>query len=621
MSTRVCGRCRRPLPAPAEGGAPAPCPFCAAQDAGRAGAGRAAQSRPPADVGASKKRAEAFASALSENAGRTTPVHSFAVPPEAIPVSPARRREAPPAPTPPPVVLAPPPAPVITILPPAAAPQPPPAPPPRRAAAVTATLASLGPGPLTPQSRSPPAAPAAVAAPAVAAAPAAALAAVSVVAPSVTPAPAAAPAPHLVPVPTPSPAPIAAAPAAAAGAAPAPVAAPARKAMAAASLAETMLAFSPAPDESQYTPEPREAPPAQVVYEAPRAAAPAPAPASPPAERGADAWNISSYLDGAKAPPAPIAALEPPPEADTVTGFQLPQNEPVEPQIRGGLSAFLRRLPARGIGLAAVAALVVLAIGAGAFLLLGGPKRPATTASAVNPTKAPMPPAPAPRVAAVPRVVAAPAAPARPPAMVVRPTAEPPAAEPATRAPKVQTIAEKIEKKTEKPAKVHAPEPEAAPPPVEAEPPRAAPSRHHAHTEAKSKAVSKHARHASASSKRGGGHRRTVARASAAAEPGTPTSATDDSDKMARVRDAYREGNERLFKGDAAGAITAYEEMVRLNPKDPAGYRGLGLASAQLGKRTEAVRYLRAYLKHAPNADDRGIIISRISLLQTLPAQ
>jgi regulator of sirC expression with transglutaminase-like and TPR domain len=88
---------------------------------------------------------------------------------------------------------------------------------------------------------------------------------------------------------------------------------------------------------------------------------------------------------------------------------------------------------------------------------------------------------------------------------------------------------------------------------------------------------------------------------------------------MARVRDAYREGNERLFKGDAAGAITAYEEMVRLNPKDPAGYRGLGLASAQLGKRTEAVRYLRAYLKHAPNADDRGIIIGRISLLQTLP--
>jgi len=88
---------------------------------------------------------------------------------------------------------------------------------------------------------------------------------------------------------------------------------------------------------------------------------------------------------------------------------------------------------------------------------------------------------------------------------------------------------------------------------------------------------------------------------------------------MARAREAYREGNEHLFSGDASGAMAAYEEMVRLNPKDPAGYRGLGLASAQLGKRTEAVRYLRAYLKHAPNADDRAIITSRISLLQTLP--
>src|SRR5207237_3288749 len=41
-----------------------------------------------------------------------------------------------------------------------------------------------------------------------------------------------------------------------------------------------------------------------------------------------------------------------------------------------------------------------------------------------------------------------------------------------------------------------------------------------------------------------------------------------ESDRLARIRAAYRQGNERLFSGDAAGAITAYEEMVRLNPKD-----------------------------------------------------
>ncbi len=116
---------------------------------------------------------------------------------------------------------------------------------------------------------------------------------------------------------------------------------------------------------------------------------------------------------------------------------------------------------------------------------------------------------------------------------------------------------------------------------------------------------------------RGSRRRSTTAHAAAAPEREDP--AVSESERMARARDAYREGNERLFSGDAAGAITAYEEAVRLNPKDAAGYRGLGLASAQLGSAPKPARYLRAYLKHAPNADDRAIITSRISLLQTLP--
>jgi hypothetical protein len=372
-----------------------------------------------------------------------------------------------------------------------------------------------------------------------------------------------------------------------------------------------MLAFSPELPESRRAPEPREATP-PPMSEAPRAAAPA------PATRGADAWNISSYLDGSQAPQAPSAAPEPPvafaPRAGAAPEPQPSFDLPVDVQIRGGLSAFLHRLPTRGIGLAAAAALVVLAISAGAFLLLGGSHRSTGTAASVTPpAKAPAPPP------AAPRVAAAPAAPARLPSMVVPPIVDPPAAAPAPPVPKAAKVAEKIER-AEKPAKLRDPEPDIAPPAVEAEAPHASPSRRHAHAEPK--AIAKHAaRHASASPKRGAAHHRTVARASDRERSSTSAAPTDDSDKMARAREAYREGNERLFHGDAAGAITSYEEMMRLNPKDPGGYRGMGLASAQLGKRTEAVRYLRAYLKHAPNADDRGIIISRISLLQTLPQQ
>ena len=70
-----------------------------------------------------------------------------------------------------------------------------------------------------------------------------------------------------------------------------------------------------------------------------------------------------------------------------------------------------------------------------------------------------------------------------------------------------------------------------------------------------------------------------------------------------------------MLAGDPRAAIAAYEEAVRLAPKDPAGYRGLGLAYAQSGARTEAVRFLRLYLKLAPTAPDRELVSKRIRLL------
>jgi tetratricopeptide (TPR) repeat protein len=102
---------------------------------------------------------------------------------------------------------------------------------------------------------------------------------------------------------------------------------------------------------------------------------------------------------------------------------------------------------------------------------------------------------------------------------------------------------------------------------------------------------------------------------SAKSAPDAADGESAENDRNARGRAAYREGNERLFSGNVAAAIKAYEEAIHLNPKDPAGYRGLGLAYAQQGKRSEAVRYLRAYLRRAPDAADRAIIGNRIALI------
>ncbi len=352
--------------------------------------------------------------------------------------------------------------------------------------------------------------------------------------------------------------------------------------------------------------------------------------ASPAAGRAADAWNINAYLVDPSRPaiaPAPAPTTTPPVQTEPEL-LPVLASGPVDIRIRGGLASLLHRLPRRGIGVALMSALIVVVLGAGTIALLRGPLRstPHQPVIAAPARKLPAAPAPAPVLAPAPR----------PPRAAAAPIAvAPPAPSPARAAPPVAPEPKKAELKTkpgvvaakETKAREPAPEPEAAPPAPEESAPasHARPkTRAHAETKAEAKAKSKtktiakrSSRHASASPapSRSRNHR-TTAHAGAAEHPDAGAS---EEDRAARARDAYREGNERLFSGDAAGAITAYEEMVRLTPKAAAGYRGLGLASAQLGKRTEAVRYLRAYLKHAPNADDRAIIIGRISLLQTLP--
>ncbi|HET6150780.1 MAG TPA: tetratricopeptide repeat protein [Polyangia bacterium] len=589
MSTRVCSRCRRPLPVPpSDGAAAAPCPFCAAADgAGRASEPAPARStqprsassvpapgmtqsapqpvrRPPAappavsppaadparrpdleDPSPDKKRSQAFASALVETATRTTPVHSFAVPPEAIPVANQPRRRTP-APASAPAARSA--GAVASAAPTAAAPSP------RRA---TATLASLGPAVAT----VPVASPVRVVGGAAVAAPAAPMAMAPVYhgggvasgAPAVA-ASAAAPARAHVPAP------------------PAPA-----------------LALVQTPPPGETTPPLRSAPTSSSA-------------------RGPDAWNISSYLEAPAEAASALAterSLEPVPESQAAV-----DSVPVDIELRGTFATLLDRLPARRVGIALGCAAIVALLGVGGFKLLGrsrlaardvpgtsvAPARARVTSAEPTAARAAAStaPAPAPPARVMPKLAAD-----RPPS---RSAAEaPPAPEPAPGAK----------------SRAHAPR-EAAP--VAHEEHRALPApKVHARAEKArpAKPAAKAARKtASASKSPARPHRRVTARAST---PEREDGDAFETDRMARARDTYRQGNERLFSGDAAGAITAYEEAIRLNPKDPAGYRGLGLANAQLGKRTEAVRHLRAYLKHAPNAEDRAIISSRISLLQTLP--
>jgi len=103
-------------------------------------------------------------------------------------------------------------------------------------------------------------------------------------------------------------------------------------------------------------------------------------------------------------------------------------------------------------------------------------------------------------------------------------------------------------------------------------------------------------------------------------EPATPETKSANGkpseEDFRRANEAYERGNAKLFQGNTAEAIAAYDQALKLNPKDPAIHRGLGLAYAQSGQSAEATKHLKLYLKAAPKATDRAIIEKRIDQLR-----
>ena len=108
----------------------------------------------------------------------------------------------------------------------------------------------------------------------------------------------------------------------------------------------------------------------------------------------------------------------------------------------------------------------------------------------------------------------------------------------------------------------------------------------------------------------------------AKAEPASPPSEPKPSggkpteDDFRRANEAYQRGNDKLFKGNPTEAIAEFNQALKLNPKDPASHRGLGLAYAQAGKSADAVKQLKLYLKASPKANDRAMIEKKLDQLK-----
>ncbi|HEY0479820.1 MAG TPA: tetratricopeptide repeat protein [Kofleriaceae bacterium] len=91
---------------------------------------------------------------------------------------------------------------------------------------------------------------------------------------------------------------------------------------------------------------------------------------------------------------------------------------------------------------------------------------------------------------------------------------------------------------------------------------------------------------------------------------------TEEDPAIGKARGAYTTGNQKLFAGDLDGAIHSYHQALELYPGYVGGYRGLGLAYAQLGDTASALEALTTYIEAVPAARDAALIRKRIARLQ-----
>jgi Flp pilus assembly protein TadD len=91
-----------------------------------------------------------------------------------------------------------------------------------------------------------------------------------------------------------------------------------------------------------------------------------------------------------------------------------------------------------------------------------------------------------------------------------------------------------------------------------------------------------------------------------------PSSPVDVDEALAQARAAYANGNQHLFAGEGREAVAEYRRALSIYPSYAAGYRGLGLAFAQLDEKPSAIAAFKTYVKLAPTAKDVALIQKRI---------
>jgi serine/threonine protein kinase len=110
----------------------------------------------------------------------------------------------------------------------------------------------------------------------------------------------------------------------------------------------------------------------------------------------------------------------------------------------------------------------------------------------------------------------------------------------------------------------------------------------------------------------------TTATTPVAAVAERPSSGEGSADQRGaeRAQALVREAQSALLRGEVARARELYREATGASPRNPAAWRGLGLASERMSLAPEAIEAYERYLRVAPSAADAEAIRARVAHLR-----
>jgi eukaryotic-like serine/threonine-protein kinase len=99
----------------------------------------------------------------------------------------------------------------------------------------------------------------------------------------------------------------------------------------------------------------------------------------------------------------------------------------------------------------------------------------------------------------------------------------------------------------------------------------------------------------------------------------TPRARVEAQPQVASAAELLKAATRELTQGHLGAAADLYAQAAKVDPRSEAAFRGLGLTSERLGKKSDAIRAFRRALSLAPNGQNADMLRARLARLEAGP--